>query len=553
MPQDLIPILSNWMKLLKIPVSRTLLQLHLEQHPDYPSVLSITDTLDELGISNLALKVEKSNMHQLSLPFLAQVSRNGGAYELVTSSAMIGDPSSSLYGRCTGIVILAEKRPEPIRSDHQLMLAKEKKNRIRALVLLIVLPALLLWACTPPIASAILLLTSYGGIFISTLIIMQELGISNDLTEALCHSDTNENCQDVIRSTGSKMFSWLGLGDLCLIFFITQSFLMIIADLRHEMALSWPVLKYTSVISLLFVLYSLYYQWRIAKKWCRLCLIVTGLLLLQAVFLLPPSTNWTRSQQFKSVAFFIAAFLAISAVWLLLKPLLQQVAATKDKLMLLMRFRNDADIFSRVLLRERKVDTTPFTNELELCTAGKPLQIMVACNPYCSPCARTHTVLHQIAERYHTQISLTIRFTIHARNKDDRKTRAAAHIINKSKEIRSGKGATVNQLLNDWFFLMDLDKFMEAYPMKGAHLPSAGDGDEAGETDRDLREHSEWAKNNFILFTPGIFINGYELPRRYKANDLFVLIRGLLSNDELESNFCLQTKAEEPGALSRAN
>jgi len=44
---------------MNIPVSKTFLREQLLSHPDYPSLLSITDTLNELHIENTALHNKK--------------------------------------------------------------------------------------------------------------------------------------------------------------------------------------------------------------------------------------------------------------------------------------------------------------------------------------------------------------------------------------------------------------------------------------------------------------------------------------------------------------
>jgi hypothetical protein len=61
-------ILYRWLRSMKIPVSKMFLKQQLLSHPDYPSLLSITDTLDELNIH-----CGKRWIGKIPIPFLAHI------------------------------------------------------------------------------------------------------------------------------------------------------------------------------------------------------------------------------------------------------------------------------------------------------------------------------------------------------------------------------------------------------------------------------------------------------------------------------------------------
>lgn len=49
----------------------------LLSHADYPSLLSVSDTLTKLQIENIAVKVDRNKLHELPLPLIAQVLVDG--------------------------------------------------------------------------------------------------------------------------------------------------------------------------------------------------------------------------------------------------------------------------------------------------------------------------------------------------------------------------------------------------------------------------------------------------------------------------------------------
>ena len=102
--------------------------------------------------------------------------------------------------------------------------------------------------------------------------------------------------------------------------------------------------------------------------------------------------------------------------------MLEEKRQSAQELNKAIRFKNNADIFWGLLQQQRKVDTIPFIQELEIASAGAPLQIVVACNPYCGPCAKAHFVIHEVAEKYEGKISIAIRFTINANKIKDKNT-----------------------------------------------------------------------------------------------------------------------------------
>jgi hypothetical protein len=65
MSKNLSTVIYNWLKELKIPVSKTYIRQQLLSHPDYPSLLSITDTLTELRIENIAVQIQKNQLYKV--------------------------------------------------------------------------------------------------------------------------------------------------------------------------------------------------------------------------------------------------------------------------------------------------------------------------------------------------------------------------------------------------------------------------------------------------------------------------------------------------------
>jgi hypothetical protein len=60
-------------RLLQVPVTRTYIQQQLEAHPDYPSLLAVSDVLHGLTINNLSIQTDAQQLQQLPTPLVAQL------------------------------------------------------------------------------------------------------------------------------------------------------------------------------------------------------------------------------------------------------------------------------------------------------------------------------------------------------------------------------------------------------------------------------------------------------------------------------------------------
>ncbi len=71
---------------LQVQVTGTTINNALLNHPDYPSLLSITDVLKQWNIANTAIKVDKEKLHEIPVPFIAHTKNSGGSFYTITQT-----------------------------------------------------------------------------------------------------------------------------------------------------------------------------------------------------------------------------------------------------------------------------------------------------------------------------------------------------------------------------------------------------------------------------------------------------------------------------------
>jgi uncharacterized membrane protein len=504
---------------MQLPVSKSLLNARLIEHPHYPSFLSISETLDEFGIENAALYVEKQNLQHVPLPFLAHIYNNGSDYELVTEKKRIDRPESSFYEVWSGEIIAASNTFYYKNKENENAVLKEKRETL--LVIWSILSILLLSALASISFSGWLLrveaIISLLGITISGSIVMSELGLEIVLAKAFCKERKGMDCDAVTKSSGSNVVKGLKWSDVGLIFFCGQWVATTMVAFSHFTNTILVLFKLLYVASMPFIAFSLYYQWRIARKWCLYCLSILGLLLVQIVLLTVFEKGWVIRIDSKMVIVATAVICFIGTNWLLIKGVLKQNVEAKQELSAARQFKND--IFSGLLQIQRKVTIIPLKCELEMANPNAPLKIVVVCSPYCRPCAQAHEILHELAEKYHTKISLAIRFAVDVHAGDTRNSEAVGYILQTFAEANKISPAYTRKALSEWFSMMDLEKFRQKYQLE-----------QLTEVKDQLSELSEWRMTSGIEFTPAIFMNGFEFPKDYAVKDLRGLIRPLLNN-----------------------
>ena len=528
MPAKPEQTVGRWLSGMGIQISPALLKEKLQSHTEYPSLLSITDTLDELGIDNAALQIDKERLQEVPLPFLAHY---GNEFLVITDIQTQVRGKPEFEKNWNGTALLAEKPDNWRNEENEKALAKENKRRQINLVSILAFAVLGGFSLYfgHSWQGAGLLLTGITGFAVAILIVQHELGISNELTEQLCAAGKNTDCDAVLHSKGSHLSKWLNWADAGIIYF--SSYLLLLVTLLYTGNTDGIFLPAVlSCAAVPFTLFSLYYQWRVVKKWCTLCLLTVAILWVQFALMLPAILTLWNSDFLNIISvnnLLLAAFIfaGFSAAWILaLKPELKRNSELEKTNFSLLRFKNNPEIFETLLKRQRKVDTTPFENDLQLGNAHASVQILVASNLYCTPCAKTHEVLHELIND--NNINLTLRLSLKADNKEDKRTEAISYLL----KLIDGKGPDYKkQVLHDWYFLMDMKKFGEKYPLQNE-----------ANIQQQMEEHEQWNNEARIEYTPTIFINGYELPKQYKTTDLKHFLRGLeVPEIKIENKYAL--------------
>ena len=83
--QSLTEVVFSFLQQIPVRVTRSTVHTTLQNHPDYPSLLSISDVLKQWNVEALAVKTDKQKLRELPLPFIANVKDKHIAFVTITN------------------------------------------------------------------------------------------------------------------------------------------------------------------------------------------------------------------------------------------------------------------------------------------------------------------------------------------------------------------------------------------------------------------------------------------------------------------------------------
>jgi len=513
MKNKLAETIYNWLLLMDVKSNIPYLEHRLLSHPDYPSAFSITSLLTELGIENSAVEMQEDQLQEITEPFLAFI--DDSDFILIDDVTQADKRCKNFSSRWSGIVIMAEK-PQKIIETKEMLAFKEKHSllvlkkslALFSLFLLVSIAALNISS----ISEGIFFFISVTGLAISGGIVLHELGIENQVFTKLCGVGTQHGCEAVSNSKAATPIPGIKLSDVGLSFFSgTLSLLTLKAITPGNLTGTINFfLGWITLLSIPFVIFSLYYQWKVVQKWCVACLLVVSCLVaMQAIQL--------REEIFKAPAsayqFSLTALLFSipGFTWIWIRQVLDRKKELgKSELRLLQIYRS-TEVFEAYLKKQKSIDAKPWPVDFQIGNPNAACQILMVSAPYCGPCAEAHKTIQQVLDKYKEKVGIIVRFLVNVHDEKNLNTAVQEYMLRYAFSIPDffQYPSKVEKMIGDWYRVRDLTEFKALYPV-----------DSTINVWSFLEEHSAWVKNADIHFTPEFYINGYKLENPYKPKDL---------------------------------
>ncbi|MBW1297964.1 vitamin K epoxide reductase family protein [Aquimarina litoralis] len=505
------------------------LELQLQIHPNYPSFQSITDTLDYFDIDNIAVEVPKEALDQLPESFVSLV-QNDHTEEIVS----VINKNGSIQLKHTD---LKKKKfsyeefketwvPKVIAVEHNTggksLFAKE------SIIQNILFGALLVGAVGSlfyrpfDIYQIVFLLLSITGIVFSLFAVRESLGIQSNTMHQFCTTVGNTNCGDVINNTTGKLLKNFSLADASIAFFGILTIYQLFYGFNSTLLLP-------TLIGIPFIVYSLYSQAFIIKKWCAICIAISAIsagLIAVALISLPFSFSVAP----------IASFIMISALSMLayiyVKEYMVENKDYKSENVKLNHFKRDRQIFNHLLSISEKIeDNRTIEGEIILGNPNSDFKIISSTNPMCGYCKGAFEAYARVLRTMSDQLQVIIRLKVSLDDLSNQATQISLRLM----EIYDKDGsASFISAYSEWFNDRTFSTWIKKY----------GAPNNNEQHINVLKSQSEWAEKNNLFYTPATLMNTSIYPKKYSYDEFFHFTSMMIENQQ-EQDYDVENQAIE--------
>ncbi|MEO9210973.1 MAG: vitamin K epoxide reductase family protein [Ginsengibacter sp.] len=296
----------TFLKFLKVKINNTTVNETLQNHPDWPSLLCISDSFKKWNIPNGAGKIEPNQIDELPVPFIAYT--NNREFPLAVVSKTDGKAihfytknyskptiisKSDFLKSWTGVYLIAEPNGQSGEKDYQRNKRKFLVNSLVPVSLFVLLTGFSFVFLYDTISknSNILAVSAtaiyfqylilFAGVIITSLLLWYEIDKNNPLLKKVCTGIVKGNCNAILTGKKSKVFSWLSWSEVGFFYFSGGLLLLFFSGNNINTAITF--LGLLNLLVLPYIVFSVYYQWRVVRQWCVLCLGVQTLLMLGGI------------------------------------------------------------------------------------------------------------------------------------------------------------------------------------------------------------------------------------------------------------------------------
>lgn len=467
-------------EILDVKISGSALNKKLEEHPHYPSLLSVSDVLKGYGIENLGVKVEPDKLIELKTPFITQFKYHNEQLftvvkEISQSSVVFFDPEKHRWKvlstedfskRCSKIALLVEVAEDAGEKDYLKNKQLERQKLIAEYLKVCCIPVL-------AISTGIIAFIQHGmsallpftismftliGCLISILLLWYELDQHNPLLMQICNAGKKVNCGAVLQSKASSIagISWSTIG---FSYFMGSLILLLFSGITNGTALF--IISWLVILAMPYPLFSIYYQRHIVKQWCVLCLIIQALLILQLIVVI--GGGWyTHMPKNLNITQILISFTIPFLTIMVLLPALKKAKQGKLINSKLQKLKYNSQVFDALINNQKQLIESPDGLGIIL---GNPLatyKVIKVCNPYCRPCSAAH---QPIEELLHNNTDVQVQIIFPATNEErDLMRPPVKHLLAIAEKYNKD---ILKQALDDWYLAKDKDyeDFAAKYPL----------------------------------------------------------------------------------------
>ena len=342
----------------------------------------------------------------------------------------------------------------------------------------------------------------YGsGLFFSILLLLETYGFQFKIINRFCSNKSGSNgCSPVVLSKGATIIGEISWSDIGIVYFLS----MYIISLLFSYESNNLALIISSFIAFPYTIFSVYYQWKIAKSWCRMCLMVQFILIVLSILSIIVLSGHNHTYKLTDLfSMTIVVLLTVTTYFsakYILKTFISKKATVEQYR--LFKFEN---LKHTLFLFEPLEPIEEVASVIYNKTAPDKITIIFRFD--CTPCLYH---LEEIIETIHAKMDIAIEFVFISWRTTLRK------------DLPMILHFTMLYLINPNKFLDELSQYISDYPQIDKYLSPTPEIDERAKTI--IKSHVAWGAKNKINQTPTYLINNRMVNHHYKFNELVSIL-----------------------------
>lgn len=512
-------ILEQFLDAIEVPYTRLFAERLYNEHPHRNNMYGLKKMLDVYSVNTVGVRIESKDLSTLNFPCILHT-HGDFAIGLDCTDEKI---TYMLHGKktevehdvfkqtWTGNALVVSETTEAVEPD----LKMHEREEILSKAKLYSIPALLVLAFFVGLANNVAtgglslfyfleLLLSIMGMAVCAMLMQKQLFNESKYGDRVCSLFHHADCNSVLDGPKAKVFgiSWseIGLG-----FFIANTLLTAILPEHFffNAVINW--------IAMLYGVWSIYYQWKVAKNWCVLCVLVQVIIWLFGILSICICMSNAETLSFSIVGGCyvpITYLIGIMAV----NYFASNYSSEKERINTVQRYRAlkaNTAVAKALIEKQDYYETSLADSRILFGNRDAKMRITILSNPHCNPCARMHERVDKLLDSCGNDICVQYIFSSFNEELED----SSRYLISC---YDSANQQSSRERLTKWYAgeKNNHENIVKKYS-KQIHND---------DIEKELNRHKEWRRRTNLVATPTILVNGFELPDEYEIEDLTMIV-----------------------------
>lgn len=507
-------ILESFLDALDIRYTKGFARTLYQEHPHKYNMFGLKKMLDVYGVKTLGVHFDDKDLSGLNYPCLLHTSGDfviGLDHDAEGLTCLQHGKKTKIshdeFKRMwTGNALVVEETTEASEPDWHEHLREELVSMLKVLSIPILLAGVALLGTIHnypymDVSRTVYMALAIVGIWICSLLMEKQLTGESRYGDRVCSLFHHADCSSVLDGPRAKVMgiSWseVGLG-----YFIA---ILLLVSLYPD---SCGPVAAVNALAMIYGIWSVGYQWRVAKSWCVLCFMVQGIIWLMGII---------AAFSFGAEVWTVGAFssmiscMVFAAGIMLVHQLASARVSEQKRVECVQRFRalkaNSA--VAKVLIEKGEYfEASSDDSSIIFGCPEAPMRVTILSNPHCNPCARMHKRVEHLLDLSGKDICVQYIFSSFNERLED-SSRYLIAVYQKDGEQKA------REVYSRWYAgeKRDYETIVKLHE-KEIHAP---------EVECELKRHQAWREKSGLVATPTVLVNGYKLPNEYTLEDLALM------------------------------